>query len=172
MCPITSLLSFKFRFDTFSTFLSADNTRVQQYSILRLSFMANDRHSRATFSFVFGALGNRKILLIFIHIPAVYVSSVWVGMGGRPFFERVHVQASVCLRKRERGWLCVIYSLVIGERKTTSPSAFPFQTDSTLAIKRKENFYMAQAPVSYRLCARVPPDWKPSYSLFLSFAPR
>jgi len=67
-------------------------------------------------------------------------------------------RARVCLRRERRGWPCVIYSSVVArcERRMTSPSAFPFQSDSTPpTIKRKENFYMAQAP--HRL-VRVPPD--------------
>lgn len=68
------------------------------------------------------------------------------------------VHASVCLR-REGLDVCVCHLLIgssLGASKTTSPSAFPFQTDSTRpAIKRKENFYMAQAPrVPRRVCTR------------------
>lgn len=51
-----------------------------------------------------------------------------------------------CVSFTHRSWL--------GARRTTSPSAFPFQTDSTPAIKRKENFYMAQAPRVASTCAR------------------
>lgn len=67
------------------------------------------------------------------------------------FFVRVHARARLCVYVEKQGGWAVCHLLIgrssLGAKGTTSPSAFPFQTDSTpSAIKRKENFYMAQAP--------------------------
>lgn len=87
----------------------------------------------------------------------VYVCS-WVDIR----FSSVCTRVRLCVYVEKQGGRAVCHLLIgrssLGARETTSPSVFPFQTDLTPpAIKRKENFYVTQAP-SCPIALCVPSD--------------
>lgn len=78
----------------------------------------------------------------FLYTPPSYQGHRYMCTRVDSFFECVLAHTSVCLRREAGGW-AVCHLLIgrssLGAKGTTSPSAFPFQTDSTLlAIKQKK----------------------------------
>jgi len=82
--------------------------------------------------------------------PGMYV---WVRVDVR--FSRVYMCTRLCVYAESGGVSCVIYSSVVVRcEKDNESFRLPFSNRLDFTIKRKENFYMAQAPRDPSTCTR------------------
>lgn len=117
--------------------------------------MTKDCHPRATFSFVFGALGNRKILLIFIHIPVTSGMLTCVCVRGWIRSSSVCMRIRLCVYVEKQGE-CVSFThrSVVARCERDGDSfrlSFSNRLDSTGHQAKGKLLYGASAFMSHRL---------------------